>query len=53
MHGPNVCRMALPTPVPFADRGARILRDHALPLQEQIIFGALAQRAVPKHDLEG
>src|SRR5215467_8776487 len=51
IHRPDVCRVALPAPVAFDNLGALILRNHALDLQEQIIFGALAQRAVQKAHL--
>jgi hypothetical protein len=52
IHGPNVGRMPLPTPVAFDDLGALILRNHALDLQEQIIFRAVPQSAIQKDDVD-
>jgi len=43
--------MALATPMPRDELGPFILRHHPLPLQQQVVFGALAYGAVEEEHL--
>ena len=51
IHRPDMRGMPLPASVPFDNLGAFILGNHALHLQEQVIFRTVAQRVVQEDDL--
>ena len=43
--------MATPAPAALEDFGALVLGDHPLHLQQQVVLGTAADRAVEEHDL--
>ena len=51
-HGTTLSRMTFATTAPLQDFRSLIFRDHALNLQEQLIFRCLANFPVEKIDLD-
>src|SRR5215218_2830337 len=47
----GACRMAPAPTAPLQDPGALVLGDHALDLEQEVVLGGAADRAVEEHDL--